>query len=107
MAYATIVASEVMRLMPFHVFLSHSSAVGLPACEGRLRAWLDKWQLIPGNPWQPGVTAVESMPIHYHINDRFLVESGRTNFWGYNTLGFFPPDPCYAAAGPTWAVQEV
>src|SRR5208337_1684618 len=53
-----------------------------------------------------GVTAVELMPIHYHINDRFLVESGRTNFWGYNTLGFFAPDPCYAAAGPTWAVQE-
>jgi glycogen operon protein len=53
-----------------------------------------------------GVTAVELMPIHYHINDRFLVESGRTNYWGYNTLGFFAPDPRYAAAGPDWAVQE-
>jgi len=53
-----------------------------------------------------GVTAVELMPIHYHINDRFLVESGRTNYWGYNTLGFFAPDPRYAATGPNWAVQE-
>jgi glycogen operon protein len=53
-----------------------------------------------------GVTAVELMPIHYHIDDRFLVESGRTNYWGYNTLGFFAPDPRYAAAGPNWAVQE-
>ena len=53
-----------------------------------------------------GVTAVELMPIHYHINDRFLVESGRTNYWGYNTLGFFAPDPRYAAAGPDFAVQE-
>jgi isoamylase len=44
-----------------------------------------------------GVTAVELMPIHYHINDRFLVESGRTNYWGYNRLGFFAPDPRYAA----------
>ena len=52
------------------------------------------------------MTAAELMPIHYHINDRFLVERGRTNYWGYNTLGFFAPDPRYAAAGPNWAVQE-
>jgi glycogen operon protein len=53
-----------------------------------------------------GVTAVELMPIHYHVNDRFLVEAGRTNYWGYNTLGFFAPDPRYAAAGPNSAVAE-
>jgi glycogen operon protein len=53
-----------------------------------------------------GVTAVELMPIQYHISDRFLVDSGRTNYWGYNTLGFFAPDPRYAAAGPNSAVQE-
>jgi glycogen operon protein len=46
------------------------------------------------------------MPIQYHIDDRILVESGRKNYWGYNTLGFFAPDPRYAAAGPNWAVQE-
>jgi len=53
-----------------------------------------------------GVTAVELMPIHYHIDERFLVESGRTNFWGYNTLGFFSPNPRYAASGPNRAVPE-
>src|SRR6185295_297052 len=40
-----------------------------------------------------GVTAVELMPIHCRVNDRRLVEQGLTNYWGYNTLGFFAPDP--------------
>jgi len=40
-----------------------------------------------------GVTAVELMPVHYHLNDRHLVARGLTNYWGYNTLGFFAPDP--------------
>jgi glycogen operon protein len=53
-----------------------------------------------------GVTAVELLPIHYHINDHFLVEKGLVNYWGYNTLGYFAPDPRYAAAGPRWAAQE-
>ncbi|MBV9644492.1 MAG: glycogen debranching protein GlgX [Verrucomicrobia bacterium] len=53
-----------------------------------------------------GVTAVELLPIHYHINDHFLVEKGLVNYWGYNTLGYFAPDPRYAAAGPHGAVQE-
>ena len=34
--------------------------------------------------------------MHYHVDDRFLVEKGRVNYWGYNTLGFFAPDPRYA-----------
>jgi isoamylase len=53
-----------------------------------------------------GVTAVELLPVHYHIDDHFLVEQGRVNYWGYNTLGYFAPDPRYAAAGPGWAAQE-
>jgi isoamylase len=40
-----------------------------------------------------GVTAVELMPVHYHVNDRHLVERGLTNYWGYSTLGFFAPHP--------------
>jgi glycogen operon protein len=45
-----------------------------------------------------GVTAVELMPVHYFVDDRHLVERGLRNYWGYNTLGFFAPDPryCYA-----------
>jgi pullulanase/glycogen debranching enzyme len=46
------------------------------------------------------------LPIHYHINDHFLVEKGLVNYWGYNTLGYFAPDPRYASGGPRWAVQE-
>lgn len=45
-----------------------------------------------------GVTAVELMPVHYFINDRHLVEQGLSNYWGYNTLNFFTPDPRYCHA---------
>jgi isoamylase len=51
-----------------------------------------------------GVTAVELMPIHHHVDDRLLVEKGLSNHWGYNTLAYFAPEPAYAA-GPD-AVQE-
>ncbi|MGH7529822.1 MAG: glycogen debranching protein GlgX, partial [Gemmatimonadales bacterium] len=43
-----------------------------------------------------GVTSVELLPIHQFINDRRLVERGLTNYWGYNTIGFFAPDARYA-----------
>jgi glycogen operon protein len=42
-----------------------------------------------------GVTAVELMPVHAFIDDRYLVEQGLRNYWGYNTIGFFAPDPRY------------
>ncbi|HEY3453884.1 MAG TPA: alpha-amylase family glycosyl hydrolase [Bryobacteraceae bacterium] len=37
------------------------------------------------------------MPIHAFINDSHLLDRGLTNYWGYNTIGFFAPDPRYAA----------
>jgi isoamylase len=43
-----------------------------------------------------GVTSVELLPIHTFINDSHLLEGGLTNYWGYNTIGFFAPDPRYA-----------
>ena len=46
-----------------------------------------------------GVTAVELMPIHAFVDDRHLVERGLTNYWGYNTIGFFAPETRYAATG--------
>ena len=46
-----------------------------------------------------GVTAVELMPVHYHVNDRHLVSHGLSNYWGYNTLSFFAPDARYSSAG--------
>jgi isoamylase len=42
-----------------------------------------------------GVTAVELLPAQYHADDRCLVDRGLANYWGYNTLGFFAPDPRY------------
>ena len=54
-----------------------------------------------------GVTAVELMPVHYHIDDRFLIERQKVNYWGYNTLGFFAPDRRFASVKqPEQAVQE-
>jgi len=44
-----------------------------------------------------GVTAVELEPVHYFLNDRHLLERGLTNYWGYNTLGYFAPARRYAA----------
>jgi len=43
-----------------------------------------------------GVTSVELLPIHSFINDAHLLENKLTNYWGYNTIGFFAPDPRYA-----------
>lgn len=44
-----------------------------------------------------GVTSIELLPVHHHIDERFLVDGRRTNYWGYNTLGFFAPDLRYAS----------
>ncbi len=52
-----------------------------------------------------GVTAVELLPVHHHVDDRHLVERGLTNYWGYNTLSYFAPDTRYAAV-PALAVRE-
>lgn len=46
-----------------------------------------------------GITAIELMPIHHFITDRHLQNKGLTNYWGYNTLGFFAPDVRYASKG--------
>jgi len=44
-----------------------------------------------------GITAVELMPIHAFINDRHLEERKLTNYWGYNTICFFAPEPRYSS----------
>ena len=53
-----------------------------------------------------GVTAVELLPVHYHVDEPFLLERGRVNYWGYNTLGFFAPHPGYAASGLEGVIEE-
>jgi isoamylase len=45
-----------------------------------------------------GVTAVELLPVHHAVQDKHLTDQGLTNYWGYNTIGFFAPDMRYAAS---------
>jgi isoamylase len=52
-----------------------------------------------------GVTAVEFMPVQHFLQDRHLAEKGLSNYWGYNTLGYFAPHRSYAA-DPDRAVAE-
>ncbi len=47
-----------------------------------------------------GVTAVELLPVHHHVEDEILVTKGLSNYWGYNTIGFFAPHAAYSASGP-------
>jgi glycogen operon protein len=44
-----------------------------------------------------GVTAVELLPVHQNVPEEFLVERGLTNYWGYNTIGYFAPHSGYSA----------
>ena len=54
-----------------------------------------------------GVTAVELMPVHHRTSDRSLEERGLTNYWGYNTVGYFAPERRFAASrAPVGAVRE-
>jgi glycogen operon protein len=54
-----------------------------------------------------GVTGVELMPVHAHADEWHLIERGRTNYWGYNTLNYFAPDVRFATShAPDAAVTE-
>ncbi|SEK78566.1 glycogen operon protein [Roseivivax marinus] len=46
-----------------------------------------------------GITAIELLPVHTFLDDRFLVDKDLSNYWGYQTLGYFSPDPRYLDAG--------
>lgn len=46
-----------------------------------------------------GITAIELMPIHQFVNDSFLQQKGLSNYWGYNTIGFFAPHNAYSSVG--------
>lgn len=59
-----------------------------------------------------GITAIELLPIHAKLPEPFLVDKGLDNYWGYNTVGFFAPEPSYAtksaqAQGPSAVLREV
>ena len=46
-----------------------------------------------------GITAVELMPVHQFVQDTPLVDKGLSNYWGYNTIGFFAPHDAYSSTG--------
>ena len=55
-----------------------------------------------------GVTTVELLPIHAFVDERMLVARGLRNYWGYNTLAFFAPEPRYMGrGGGLWEVQTM
>jgi isoamylase len=51
-----------------------------------------------GHLTQLGVTTVELLPVHQHVPEEFLIRRGLTNYWGYNTIGYFAPHHAYSAA---------
>lgn len=55
-----------------------------------------------------GITTIELMPVHHFLHDRHLVDKKLRNYWGYNTLNFFSPEPFYAddPAKPAEVVRE-
>lgn len=54
-----------------------------------------------------GITAVEFLPLHNHMDEPYMVGRGMTNYWGYNTLSFFMPDPRYASdKSPSGVIRE-
>ncbi len=54
-----------------------------------------------------GVTAIELLPVHGFIDDRFLVERGLRNYWGYQSIAFFAPEPRYLDHGDTAEFKEM
>ncbi|MFC2967312.1 glycogen debranching protein GlgX [Acidimangrovimonas pyrenivorans] len=54
-----------------------------------------------------GVTTVELMPVQAFLDDRFLVSRGLRNYWGYQTIGFFAPEPRYMSQGAVWEFQAM
>ena len=54
-----------------------------------------------------GITSVQMLPVHQHLDDGFLLGRNLSNYWGYNTIGFFAPQNTYAAAAdPQEQVRE-
>ncbi|MEN0000811.1 MAG: glycogen debranching protein GlgX, partial [Pseudomonadota bacterium] len=54
-----------------------------------------------------GITAVELLPVHAFVDDRFLVDKGLSNYWGYMSYGFFAPDPRYLSNNDIAEFQQM
>jgi glycogen operon protein len=85
-------AMEQLVIYEVHVkgFTAHaSSSVEFP---GTYLGFIEK---IP-HLTRLGINTVELLPVHEHYVDDFLVEKGLTNYWGYNSIGFFAPEVSYS-----------
>lgn len=54
-----------------------------------------------------GITTVQIMPSHAFVDDHFLVKKGLRNYWGYNSIGFFAPEPRYMTDQGIWEFQTM
>ena len=54
-----------------------------------------------------GVTAIELLPVHAFVDDSYLVDKGMRNYWGYNSIGFFAPQPRYLATPFVNEIKEM
>src|SRR5439155_19474836 len=48
-----------------------------------------------------GVTAIELLPVHHYLTSKHLIDKGLSDYWGYNTMGFFAAEAAYSSAGDT------
>ncbi|NSL54679.1 glycogen debranching protein GlgX [Uliginosibacterium aquaticum] len=53
-----------------------------------------------------GVTALSILPVHYHLDELRLTQMGLVNYWGYNSINFFTPDPRYASGADGLSVRD-
>ena len=85
-------ALEQLVIYEVHVkgFTAHSSSgVGNP---GTYLGFIDKIPYLK----RLGINAVELLPVHEFYVDDFLAQKGLTNYWGYNSIGFFTPESSYS-----------
>ena len=54
-----------------------------------------------------GVTSVELLPVHAYVDEQFLTQKGLRNYWGYQSIGFFAPEPRLMAEGQIWEFQTM
>ncbi|MGB7305623.1 MAG: glycogen debranching protein GlgX [Burkholderiaceae bacterium] len=54
-----------------------------------------------------GITSINLLPVHYHLDEAHLAQRGKVNYWGYNTLGFFAPNPRYADRDPRTEFRQM
>jgi isoamylase len=75
-----------------------------PGLRGRFAALADPYVI--SHLKRMGVTALELLPVHAFAQDSALVERGLRNYWGYNTLSYFMPEPRYLSNGSIREVRE-